>query len=138
MSSIMRTQPSLVAAVAAIFVVLVISLLSKWSDSSTGSFSQAFKQTMRNNMNQAAMYSNVAKQDKHPVIALANCSHANAYLKCMRRLATDRDIGTLTNVDPKEFDQVLTEQQQQILQEIGSICPALQLSNRFVVNTGVD
>jgi len=112
--------------------ILVIALLSKWSESDQ-QYSKYFIKKIKYIMEQAIRNNSLAQQDTNPILQLTHCNYALAYARMIRHIATDRDIEAVTGIDIHELTYYLEECENYSLKNIGQQCPTMKVDNVYSV-----
>lgn len=123
-------------AIGAVLAVLVLSLLSRMSESSIRKYSPKFIKHVKNLVRYSSQWSTLAKQDQNPLMSLLHINTALSYAYVAKKLVPTKDIDRIANVNMDELIYLLEEEQMQAVQSVGEICPDLQPEGLFAVYTG--
>lgn len=92
-------------------------------------YGQCYEQNNHDNINalsrQMYRWYIASTQDNEVIIKNLHSNYAMGYLSALRNIATDDEIYNVTNLDMKKIALAISKQQDVVLIEFASICPAL-------------
>lgn len=119
----------------ATLIVVILGLLSKWSESDK-QYSRPFMKKMKQLLEQSTRWNSLAQQDTNPILQLTHCNYALCCAQIARGIASDRDIETITGVDINELINYLEECQSYCIKNIGKVCPNIKIDGVYSYTTG--
>lgn len=130
-----KTYPAMTYSLLVIGVVLLLALLSKWSENDRKYSSQVL-QRIKSMIEHAARWNAMAQQDSNPVMQLIHCNYALAYAQATRVIASDRDIENITGIDVHELMEYLQQCQAFTVNNINQQCPQVKIDGVYSVGAG--
>lgn len=127
-------QPAFHYTMIIIGIVIVLAVLSKWSDST--SYSKPFLKKIKALIEQATRYNSMAQQDTAPLVQLMHCNYAMSYANVARLIASDTDIENITGIDIHELINYLSECQAYCVKNIGQQCPKIKIEGVYSIGSG--
>lgn len=121
----------------AVCIVLVLALLTKWSDTEQDDMSTRQSRKIKSMMKHAAQYQTLASRhgNQNPVYAFKHACQGLANVHAVRSLCTDKQITSLCGLKPSELIYYLEKDQdyavKQIFKQTGEIPQA-----EYAVSTG--
>ena len=116
-------------------VVVVLGLLSKWSESSR-QYSKAFIRKVKTVIEQSTRWNSLAQQDTNAVVQLIHCNYALSYAQVARSLVPESDIEAITGIDIHELVYYLEECQSYAVKNIGTLCPKIKIDGVYSAGSG--
>lgn len=117
-------------------VVFLISILSKWTESSTPHYSNRFQKQIKGILEQASRWHVLSKQDSNPVLSVVHADYALAYANLLRQMVSEDDLSRLTDTNISEFVYLLEEDQKKAIQGISDQCPHVKPEGTYAINSG--
>ena len=128
-------QPAIFYSAAIIGVVVLLSLLSKWTETSQ-QYSKPFVRKLKYLIEQATRWNSMAQQDTNPILQLMHCSYALAYAQVARSVVSEKDIADLTGIDIQELIYYLGECESYATKNIGQQCPKIKIDGVYSLGSG--
>lgn len=128
-------QPGFIFACLVCLIIVALSLLSKWSESSS-SASKPVLRRIKSVVAQCVRWNSMAQQDTNPLMQLVHCNYALANAQAARLLFSDRDIEQVTGLDIHELVNYLDECQAYAIKNIGQNCPNIKIDGVYTVGSG--
>lgn len=129
------SQSSVWYAAGVIGVVVLLSMLSKWSESDN-QYSDTFIKRVKMLIEQATRWNSTAQQDTNPIVRLIHCGYALVYAQIARSLVSDRDIETITGIDIHELLYYFEECQSYAIKDLGTKCPSVKIDGVYSAGSG--
>lgn len=124
------------SALIVIGIIFVISILSKWTESSTPNYTNRFQKQIKSILEQASRWHVLSKQDSNPVLSIVHADYALAYVNILRQMLSEEDLARLTDTNISEFIYLLEEDQKKAIQHISDQCPHVKPEGTYAINSG--
>jgi hypothetical protein len=128
-------QPVVWCSLVVIGIVVVLSLLSKWTETSQ-QYSKPFVRKLKYLIEQATRWNGMAQQDTNPILQLMHCSYALVYAQVARSVVSEKDIADLTGIDIQELIYYLGECESYATKNIGQQCPKIKIDGVYSLGSG--
>ena len=128
-------QPVIFYSIAIIGIVVGISLLAKWTETSQ-QYSKPFVRKLKYLIEQATRWNGMAQQDTNPILQLMHCSYALVYAQVARSVVSEKDISDLTGIDIQELIYYLGECESYATKNIGQQCPKIKIDGVYSLGSG--
>ena len=128
-------QPAVFYSIVIIGVVVIITLLSKWSETSH-QYSKPFVRKLKYLIEQATRWNAMAQQDTNPILQLMHCSYALVYAQVARSVVSEKEIADLTGIDIQELIYYLGECESYATKNVGQQCPKIKIDGVYSLGSG--
>lgn len=119
-----------------LFMLLIISLLSIWSEYSANRYNKRTVRGIREIIRDSSRYSIMSRQDTNYLLYLLHTTYALAYAKAANTIVGTSDITRITGVDADEFLHMLNDQEQHAIADLVDSYPELMPTGAQAVSTG--
>ena len=131
-----RVQQSVLVGASVVAVVVVLSLLSRWTTSDSHAQHPAVVAASRALFREAARSAYTAEHADHPLLRLLHTIYADANMKAARKFGRERDLERSTGTNAHELASYIEEQQAAEIRNIAETCPALRIDGPLASATG--
>lgn len=128
-------QPSFFYAGLVVGAVVLIGLLSKWSETDKH-YSKPFIRKLKYLIEQSTRWNAMAQQDTNPILQLIHCNYALSYAQIARSVSSDRDIENITGIDINELIYYLGECESYTIKNLGQQCPKIKVEGVYSLGSG--
>jgi hypothetical protein len=107
------------AAACIVLAVLLLSILARWTESTTGGYDTTLSKAAQRLVTQSRRWDAAARQDSDPLMALAHTNYALAYLEIATQLLPEAEVERATGHNVRSMTYSVEKHQAAMMAALG-------------------